>query len=677
MLKYRDNLLAQFSVVTFVIMLILALIVSVILIESLNRNVQLLTEHNSAVEAGEAIEPSDPYSIPSLRRQVNSLKWITLGAIGGSFVYLYATLVYLVWEGSRTIVKQRVQLETVNAELESRVAERVKELAQALEDGRRRLDAFRTAAGRLALEEDPERALLNLVDVTRDLVGARYAALALPDGRGGSGKFVSSGFEGDLPAGDGASPKAIEDLGLARDGEGAIIVTDPALHRGAHGLAQDEADGNSFLGAPVTAKGRSAGAFYLMEKDGEADFSGDDQRLLNLFAGLAGVHVENVDLYDAVALERSTLAAIQAGMTEGLMVLGPDGRVMYLNETAESMWGLDSDDAPGKTLPELLDPAASGLETADSVGDLVGLAGGADNAPESVDVVVARPQRRHLEVTAFSIPATLDRTMTELLSRDVTQDRELQERRNAFISIASHELRTPMTAIMGFSELMLRRAVPDASRQEWLGRIHQNSQILKAIVDDMLDVSRIQSGKLALDLQHLDLPSVVEEVLAGIKPETGIHEFAVNIPPETPEVVADKEKLAQILINLVTNAVKYSPEGGEVGIHARHEDQNERVVVQVSDQGMGIAPENLDQLFGTFHRIRRPETEAIRGTGLGLNIVRGLVMMMRGQVWVESELNKGTTFFFSVPTQRVDMVEGAWQASRTSGGPNGEKGTTG
>ena len=276
---------------------------------------------------------------------------------------------------------------------------------------------------------------------------------------------------------------------------------------------------------------------------------------------------------------------------------------------------------------------------------------------------MARPQRRHLEVTAFPIPGAPGHSMTGLLARDVTEQKELQKRRDAFVSIASHELRTPMTTIMGFSELLLNNDMPEASRREWLERIYQNSRVLSAIVDDMLDVSRIQSGKLALNMAHLELRDVVDDVLAGLRPENKLHEFLIEIPADTPKVVADREKLDQVFINLLTNAVKYSPHGGPVTISARHEGDRERVVVEVADRGIGIAPEDREQLFTAFHRIRRTETQGIRGTGLGLSIVSGLVQMMRGEVWVDSELDRGSSFFFSLPLRSVEMVEGAWNAT--------------
>ena len=126
------------------------------------------------------------------------------------------------------------------------------------------------------------------------------------------------------------------------------------------------------------------------------------------------------------------------------------------------------------------------------------------------------------------------------------------------------------------------------------------------------------------------------------------------IPPDVPNVVADRDKLTQVLINLLSNAIKYSSGGGSVTISARQE--RERVVLSVADQGIGIAPEDQQKLFTTFHRIHRPETQGVRGTGLGLYIVKALVEAMQGEIWLESTLNKGSTFFFSLPTAMSDYL---------------------
>ena len=237
--------------------------------------------------------------------------------------------------------------------LETRVAERVQDLKEALEQGRRRLDAFQTAAGRLALEDVPERALQDVVDVSRDLVGARYGALAVFDPAGQAAGFVKSGFSAERQAKMDLLPKGLEDLGLVSGHAEQIEIGDEPRYLSVHGFSPDDAPGASFMGAPVKVKDRTAGALYFMGREGEPEFSPDDVRLLNLFALLTGVLLENVGLYDEVAQERRTLAAIQGSMTEGLLVLDPEGRVMYLNETAESLWGLRPPEAQGKPISEV------------------------------------------------------------------------------------------------------------------------------------------------------------------------------------------------------------------------------------------------------------------------------------------------------------------------------------
>lgn len=224
--------------------------------------------------------------------------------------------------------------------------------------------------------------------------------------------------------------------------------------------------------------------------------------------------------------------------------------------------------------------------------------------------------------------------------------READRIKTNFISIASHELRTPLTVLLGFTELLLRREAPEEKRRDWLERIHRESKRLSAIVDDLLNVSRIQSGRMIVEQQPLDLPEIAKEAVQSVAMNER-HSVVFDFPEDLSPVLGDRDKLTQILVNLVDNAVKYSPQGGKITVAARQEP--EKVIVSVSDQGIGIAPEDQEKLFTTFTRIHRPEVEKIRGTGLGLYIVKALVELMGGEIWVESELGKGSTFFFSLP----------------------------
>jgi signal transduction histidine kinase len=237
-----------------------------------------------------------------------------------------------------------------------------------------------------------------------------------------------------------------------------------------------------------------------------------------------------------------------------------------------------------------------------------------------------------------------------MLIRDVSM-------RDTFVSIASHELRTPLTAIMGYAELLLRRDPPDVTRKRWVKNIVDNGQRITDIVDDLLNVTRIQSGKVGIKLDRVKLFDVLAECLAIVREGTSKHEFVVDIEPDLPDVLVDRDKFGQVVGNLLSNAIKYSPNGGRITLSAHNDLQGHRVVASVADEGIGIGPTDKDSLFTTFHRIRRPETQGIRGSGLGLYIVKEWMEAMGGEVWLESELNKGSTFFIAVPI--ADFTERA------------------
>ncbi|MBI4286607.1 MAG: hypothetical protein HY670_12030 [Chloroflexi bacterium] len=200
--------------------------------------------------------------------------------------------------------------------------------------------------------------------------------------------------------------------------------------------------------------------------------------------------------------------------------------------------------------------------------------------------------------------------------------------RDTFVSMASHELRTPLTSIMGYTELLLSKDPPAATRKQWLRNVYDNSQRVAAMIDDLLNVTRIQSGRVTVKLDKLKLSDVLEEQLALARESTAKHEFAVDIRPDVPEVLADRDKFGQVVGNLLSNAIKYSPEGGRVALAARYERGHRRVVLSIADQGIGIGPADRESLFTTFHRIHRPETQGVRGSGLGLYIVKEWLKMM-------------------------------------------------
>ncbi|MBI2873075.1 MAG: GAF domain-containing protein [Chloroflexi bacterium] len=415
---------------------------------------------------------------------------------------------------------------------------------------------------------------------------------------------------------------------------------------------------HSALVVPLVASGRVIGTLQFTTTSGPRAYSRDEVALVEAMAGHLGAIVQSALLFDEVSQERQTLSAVLEGMTDGLVVTDAQGRVVYCNAAAGRILGMRPEEVHGQSLEAMAQLKASDFE--DPSVPLRLLHGLGQERPEymTVEAVLLLPQRRELVITTFPIASRQGAgTGHCILGRDITAEREALRRRDAFISIASHELRTPLTSLYGFSELLLTREVSRARRMEWLERIHKESKRLAGIVDDMLNVSRIQSGRITLREEPVPLLPVAEEVLRSVGSTTEHHRFAIDVPERLPAPIADRDKLSQVLWNLVDNAIKYSPEGGEVVVRAMEEPEQHRLVVSVSDQGMGIAPEDQARLFTTFHRIRRPETAGVRGTGLGLYIVKGLVELMGGEVWVSSELGEGTTFSFTLPTDSNDAME--------------------
>ena len=236
------------------------------------------------------------------------------------------------------------------------------------------------------------------------------------------------------------------------------------------------------------------------------------------------------------------------------------------------------------------------------------------------------------------------------LRESLDVERALRTRVDEFVSITSHELRTPMTTLMGYSELLLRDEPPPEVRREWYELINAESRRLTEILDELLDIARINSGIVKVNLQPLALGPLAAEVVSGQGVGSPVHRVEVEPSEGLPRVLADRDKVRQVLANLVDNAVKYSPEGGHVSVSFKLDKPRGRVVTSVSDEGIGIAPRERKRLFEMFHRVRTAETTTIRGTGVGLHVVKSLVALMGGEIWVRGRRHQGSTFSFALPT---------------------------
>jgi signal transduction histidine kinase len=239
--------------------------------------------------------------------------------------------------------------------------------------------------------------------------------------------------------------------------------------------------------------------------------------------------------------------------------------------------------------------------------------------------------------------------------RDISAERVVEQMKSSFVSAVSEQLRRPLTSIYGFAETLLRRDVlfGDEERSTFLGYIATESQRLANIVDALLNVARLDTGDLHVQLAPTDVRPVLSEVVTSAEESSQAngHRFVVDLPSEPLDAEADREKLRQIVANLVDNAVKYSPGGGTVTVSAARRDEN--VEVRVDDEGIGIPDAERERIFAKFHRVESSPRQPVGGgTGLGLFIAQGLVAAMGGRIWVDSREGEGSSFVFALPAAR-------------------------
>jgi signal transduction histidine kinase len=223
--------------------------------------------------------------------------------------------------------------------------------------------------------------------------------------------------------------------------------------------------------------------------------------------------------------------------------------------------------------------------------------------------------------------------------------------KSEFLANMSHELRTPLNAVIGFSEVLIQRmfgALND-KQEEYLKDIYASGQHLLSLINDILDLSKIEAGRMELAPAPFHLPSALENAVTLVRERAGRHGIAlqVDINPRLGEVVGDERKVKQVLLNLLSNAVKFTPEGGRMSLKAVL--TNGLVEISVSDTGIGIAPEDQAAIFEEFRQVGSDETRKQEGTGLGLTLAKKFVELHGGRLWVESELGRGSTFTFTLP----------------------------
>ena len=376
-------------------------------------------------------------------------------------------------------------------------------------------------------------------------------------------------------------------------------------------------------------------------------FVQEDVNLLSRYAHNLASVVASAKMYREIIEEKEELEHVIESVYAGIVMVHQNGRVMQMNSSARAMFGVDQN--------ERLTGDYVTLIKNDAVQQII--AKSLEEADELQEEITLMPPGEEDNERIYQVQTALvrgeDQSVMGIVAifNDITEIRSIERMKTAFVSTVSHELRTPLTSIKGFICTLLQDVdgFYDAETvHEFYVIIDQECDRLTRLISDLLNVSRIEAGR-ALDLNPgpVNLPDVVSKVVAAQKSYTNKHEFSVQLEDDLPTIVADNDKVDQILTNLTNNAVKYSPKGGTITVSGKQ--SNGVIQMAVTDQGMGIPKEHIEKLFDRFHRIDNRDTRKVGGTGIGLYLVKHLVEAHGGRIWVESEEGKGSSFIFELP----------------------------
>ena len=525
-----------------------------------------------------------------------------------------------------------------------------------LQAARARIAALSAAILRTSASLDLATVLQEAVDTARALSAARYGIITTVDEAGGVRDFVSSGFtEAEhrqfLEWPDG--PKLFAHL---RDLPGPVRLTDlPALVRSL-GFSPDLMRSKTFQGTPMRHRGETVGHFFLAEKEGAPAFTDEDEEVLMLFASQAGTAIANARAHRAEQRARADLEALVETSPVGVVVFDArTGRAASFNREARRIVeGLRTGDrAPEALLDVLTCRFADGREVELAKFPLIRALGGATTM-RAEEIVLSVPDGRSVRALINVTPIRGEDG--EVISVVVTmQDlaplEEIERQRAEFLGLVSHELRTPLAAIKGSAAAVLGAApaLPRAEVDQFFRIVDAQANHMQGLIGNLLDAGRIEAGTLSVAPEPSEVAALVDRARSTFLGAGARHVVRIDLPEALPRVMADHERIAQVLSNLLSNAARHSPETSPIRVEAARDGAH--VAVSVSDEGRGVPPEMLGRLFRKH--VALTGDDAVHGSaasGLGLAICKGLVEAHGGRIRAESAgLGQGARFTFTLP----------------------------
>ena len=541
---------------------------------------------------------------------------------------------------------------------------------------RGRLSQLSNLSRRITSSLDLGTVLQDIVDAASDLTGARYGAVAVFDDAGQVRTFVTHGITESQREQLGNLPKGLGLLGLLQKQQMPLRLSDLSQHPQSIGFPPNHPPMKSFLGAPIRLDGESLGNLYLTEKVDDVQFTAEDEDVLVLFASHAALAIHNAQQYEALENERRRLESlVRLSPVAVLMIEAGSERVLVANREAERILGFSF--GPGSALRD------AGASDQDGAGGPVAVSQAIDEAHPIfralVDGEVVRAEEvAHNLADGLNVLTLVSATpiygeggeisAAVSIIQDISPLEELERLKSEFLGIVSHELRTPLTAIKGSAATVLGSPHPLDEKEihEFFEIIDEQADRMRDLINNLLDMTRIEAGTLSVNPESCDLGEALEAAKLAFARSGGYQEIVIDLPDgptdRPPMVRADRRRLDQVLSNLLGNAGKFAPEDSLIAIEV--ETGPENATIHVRDQGRGLGPASLSNVFQKFFQARGESGagaqgtglrgngirgNGIRGTGLGLAICKGIVEAHGGRIWASSPgEGQGATFSFTL-----------------------------
>ena len=404
---------------------------------------------------------------------------------------------------------------------------------------------------------------------------------------------------------------------------------------------------------PLQGVKRNLGFLLIATTEAHDHFTQSNINHLSSLAAQTSISIENQKLYDQMSRSRDYVKNILECINNGIIIVDMEDRITQLNKNATAMLGLTSADLIGLRYPEALPPKLAGMvrEVKDQA-----LANG----------FALERMFEYSPAKDFQIPLGINASLLlddnagrigvivvfrhMLVLKELERLRQINSLKSEFVSNVSHELRSPLSVIKSYVEAILNQVDPQdhQTHREFCSVIDEEADRLTVLVDDLLDISRIESGKFEILRESIGIGEIMSVALRSTAGKSAIHRIVIDVPDDLPNIRADKDKLVRAFSNLLDNAVKFSPEGGQIMLKAAASEQK-RIRLEIQDQGIGIAEDDIPHIFDKFFRVDNSDVYEIPGTGLGLPIVKHIVESHDGELSVSSRPGHGTTFTVWLP----------------------------